>query len=147
MNQNKRTVSMAEFEDQAALLSKVDTFRLQLLPRLESQVEVSELQAVETKQPDVLVWSAMVHHTLGENHYFAFSDGGLAVYSPVTGGGYEIQLDLSIGLGPDTLKAVGEAVCAAIQTYGPFFDNRFVGIQARVVPKRINLGFAVKASK
>ena len=148
MSQFRRNVSVAEFKVEASLLSQVDAFRLALMREIEGQVKEQKLIAIQSDAPSSLVWQSMVHHTLGSHHYFAFSGEGMAVFSPVSAACDEIQVDLVIGLTTDIVSAVGEQVCDAIRTFGPLFDDQFVGIPAQVVRAKIDLGFAVKeASK
>ena len=80
---------------------------------------------------------------LGTYHYFAFSEEGMVVFSPVSAAGDEIQVDVVIDLTPSLVTAIGDQVCAAIQAFGPCFDEQFVGMSARVVPARVDLGFRV----
>lgn len=144
MNQTKTQLTFEEIKSQTRLLSQVDTFRLQLVPRVCDAAQAGELTAIRSEGPSSTVWSAMVHHSLGSNHYFAFSGEGMAVFSPISDAGDEVQLDLSIALAPEVVTAVGQQVCNAIQTFGPLLDGHFLGMPARVVPGRIDLGFLVK---
>ncbi len=141
VDQIRKVVPLAEFKSHASLLSQIETFRLHLLPRTQNMVEEKRLLGVFNVETSSCVWTALIHHSMGFNHYFAFVGHGMAVFSPVSDDGEEIQLSASSGLTSAELFDLERDVCIAIQNFGPMLDGKMAGAPVRVVPNKITYGF------
>lgn len=147
MEQIRKALSLNEYRVQSELLSRILSVRINLLDRIEFEVRDGTVQAIYSSPSSSVIWSAMVHPTIGMNHYFAFAGEGMAIFTPIIEGGREIQLDVCIGLSPETLELVKEDLCAAIERFGGYFDDFMTGLPATVVSKKINTRLSIEGDK